>query len=105
MKRDGLSTCGCRAYGEKLLKAFFLAALLAGSAGAQSPNQIFGKYVKAIGGEKALRQINSWRVKGAITRQVDGSAGRYEASAMHPNLYASSLQMGAAAFETGFNGK
>src|SRR5258708_34431173 len=101
MKRDGLSTCGCRAYGEKLLQAFFLAALLAGSAGAQSPNQIFGKYVKAIGGEKALRQINSWRVKGGNTRQGGGAAGPQQATTMTPNPYSTSRQKCCAAVRTG----
>ncbi|MBK8317033.1 MAG: hypothetical protein IPL01_24720 [Acidobacteria bacterium] len=46
---------------------------------AQSPDKILKNAVKAMGGEKALRSIKSWRVKGTITdlrtrcRQLHGS--------------------------------
>src|SRR2546426_8309407 len=70
--------------------SFVFAALCATSASAQSADKIVKQAVKAMTngkGERALREIRSWQVKGTITDLKDGSSGSYRAAATPPDLY------------------
>src|SRR5215510_9612122 len=84
------------------------AALCAASALAQSADKIIKQAVKAMTngkGEKALREIRSWQVKGTITDLKDGVTGSYRASAAHPNLYAREFDLRGLETSMGYNGK
>src|SRR6266511_1268775 len=65
-------------------------ALCAASASAQTADKIVKQAVKAMTngkGERALREIRSWQVKGTITNLKDGSSGGDQAAATQPDLY------------------
>jgi len=88
--------------------SIIFAALYATSASAQSPDKIIRQAVKAMTngkGERALREIRSWEVKGTITNTKDGSTGGYRAYAMQPNLYACAFDLGGLEVSMGYNGK
>src|SRR5262249_6919377 len=66
------------------------AALCATSASAQSADKVIKQAAKAMTngkGERAMREIRSWRIKGTITDLKDGSSGSYRAAATQPDLY------------------
>jgi hypothetical protein len=72
---------------------------------AQSPDKIFKKAVKAMGGEKALRAVTSSRYDGKVTRLSDNAAGNFQAQAAQPNLYTSSFDLNGFETAAGYNGK
>ncbi len=75
---------------------------------AQSPDKVIKQAVKALSngkGEKALRNVRSWEVKGQLTRLSDKASGSYQAAALLPNLYASSFDVAGFEVSVGFNGK
>jgi hypothetical protein len=72
---------------------------------AQSAESVVKKAVKAAGGEKALRRVTSRLAEGTITRQRDGATGRFRATAMRPNLYSVSTELGGFESSEGYNGK
>jgi hypothetical protein len=76
--------------------ALCAAALLLGGATvpAQSADKVLKRAIKAMGGEKVLRRVTAWQTFGVITRRRDGATGRYQASAMHPNLYTVNWEIG-----------
>src|SRR5262245_29167391 len=85
-----------------------IAALCATGASAQSADKIIKQAVKAMTkgkGEKALREIRSWQVKGTITNLKDGYSGSYRAVAMQPNLYAREFDLRGLEVSLGYNGK
>jgi len=84
------------------------AALCAASASAQSADKIVKQAVKAMTngkGERALREIRSWQVKGTITNLKDGSSGDYRAAATQPNLYVREFDLRGLEGAMGYNGK
>src|SRR5262245_61464556 len=84
------------------------AALFAMSASAQSADKIVKQAVKAMTngkGEKALREIRSWQVKGTITNLKDGSTGDYRAAATRPDLYVREFDLRGLEGAMGYNGK
>src|SRR5262249_61648716 len=88
--------------------SIIFAALYATSASAQSPDKIIRQAVKAMTngkGEKALREIRSWEVKGRITNTKDGSTGGYRAYAMRPNPYPRAFDLGGVGGGMGYNSK
>jgi hypothetical protein len=88
--------------------SIIFAALSAISAPAQSADRIVKQSVKAMTngkGEKALREIRSWQVKGTITNLKDGYSGSYRAAAMQPNLYAREFDLRGLEVSLGYNGK
>jgi hypothetical protein len=97
--------------GKQTLRAAFsiiFAALCATSASAQSADKIVKQAVKAMTsgkGEKALREIRSWQVKGTITNLKDGSSGSYRAAATQPNLYVREFDLRGLEGAMGYNGK
>src|SRR5262249_68541 len=88
--------------------SIIFAVLCAASASAQSADKIIKQAVKAMTngkGEKALREIRSWQVKGTITNLKDGSSGGYRAVAAQPDLYAREYDLRGLEGVMGFNGK
>jgi hypothetical protein len=88
--------------------SIIFAAICPTSASAQSADKIIKHAVKAMTngkGEKALREIRSWQVKGTITNPKDGSTGAYRAYATHPNLYAYAFDLRGLEVSAGYNGK
>lgn len=78
------------------------------AASAQSADKVIKQAVKAMTngkGERALREIRSWQVRGTITNMKDGATGGYQASAMRPNLYTSSFDLRGLEVGAGYNGK
>src|SRR5215510_540285 len=72
-----------------------LAISLAQPALAQSADKILKQSIKimTIGdSEKALRRVTSWQAAGSVTRSRDGATGRFQMSAMRPNLYVFNLE-------------
>lgn len=90
------------------LISIIIAALCASSASAQSADKIVKQAVKAMTngkGEKALREIRSWQVKGTITNLKDGSSGSYRAAAAQPSLYVREFDLRGLEVSAGYNGK
>ncbi len=89
---------------------FFLAIALALAinASAQSTDKVIKQAVKAMTnnkGERALREIKSWQVKGTITNLKDGATGSYQSMAAQPNLYTVMFDQRGVETITGYNGK
>lgn len=75
---------------------------------AQSADKIIKQAVKAMSngkGERALRAVRAWQVKGKLTRGSDNASGNYQASAQAPNLYTSAFDVAGFEVAAGFNGK
>ena len=75
---------------------------------AQSPDKILKQAIKAMtngGGEKTLRNVKSWQVKGTVIRKGDGESGKYQASVMWPNLYTETFDLRGLETSVGYNGK
>jgi hypothetical protein len=88
--------------------SIIFAALFAMSASAQSADKIVKQAVKAMTngkGEKALREIRSWQVKGTITSLKDDSSGGYRAAAAQPSLYVREFDLRGLEVSAGYNGK
>src|SRR5215475_1226910 len=88
--------------------SIIFAALCATSASAQAPDKIVKQAVKAMTngkGERALREIRSWQVKGTITNLKDGSSGAYRAAAAQPDLYIREFDLRGLELSMGYNGK
>jgi len=88
--------------------SIIFAAICATSASAQSADKIVKQAVKAMTngkGEKALREIRSWQVKGTITSLKDGSSGGYRAAAARPNFYVREFDLRGLEVSAGYNGK
>ena len=83
----------------------FLIFLFSQIISAQSPNKILSQANKALGGEKALKTVQSWQISGKITRQADGASGAYRAFANNPNLYGEGYDLDGFEFAGGYNGK
>jgi hypothetical protein len=97
--------------GKQTLRAaiyIIFAALCGTSASAQSADKIIKQAVKAMTsgkGERALREIRSWQVKGTITNLKDSSSGSYRAAATQPNLYVREFDLRGLEGAMGYNGK
>src|SRR5262252_8326652 len=105
MKHPALSTTKLTLRAAVLI---IFAALCAASASAQSAEKVIKQAVKAMTngkGERALREIRSWQVKGTIINTKDGAAGGYQASAMQPALYSTSFDLRGLEVSSGYNGK
>jgi hypothetical protein len=78
------------------------------SASAQSADKVIKHAVKAMTsgkGEKALREIRSWQVKGVITNTKDGATGNYSAAATAPNFFTDTFDLRGLEVSVGYNGK
>jgi hypothetical protein len=75
---------------------------------AQSPDKVLKQAIKVMSngkGEKALRAVRSWQVKGTVTRLSDKASGSYQAQTLWPNLYTASFDVNGFEVAVGFNGK
>ncbi|QQS47549.1 MAG: hypothetical protein IPM66_02505 [Acidobacteriota bacterium] len=75
------------------------------TAPAQSAGSILKRSAKALGGEKALKKVGSWQIRGRITHLASGESGAYLASAMKPDLYAGEFDVRGLEVGFGYNGK
>lgn len=89
----------------RILVTFIALIFLSLTATAQSSDKILKQAVKALGGEKNLKRVTSWQVSGKLTRTNDAAAGRYQAFASQPDLYAVTMDIGGFAVSEGYNGK
>lgn len=80
-------------------------ALSVSAALAQSPSKILGQANKALGGEKSLKAVTSWRQSGKITRVSDGESGSYTAYAASGGLFGGSYDLNGFEVGFGYNGK
>lgn len=88
------------------LKICFIAILVFSlNVAAQSPGKVLGQANKALGGEKALKNIRAWQVRGTVTRKSDGARGEYRAFAQSPNLFGVSFDLNGFEEQSGYNGK
>jgi hypothetical protein len=88
--------------------SIFFVALCAAGASAQSADKIIKQAVKAMTngkGEKALREIRSWQVKGTITDLKDGASGAYRAAAAQPAFFIREFDLRGLEVSMGYNGK
>ncbi|MGH9831962.1 MAG: hypothetical protein ACREBD_36130 [Blastocatellia bacterium] len=96
---------------KKTLRALLLLVVALASAtgaSAQSAGKVIKQAVKAMThgkGEKALREVRSWQVKGAIMNTKDGATGNYRAAATRPNFYTDSFDLRGLEVSAGYNGK
>jgi len=75
------------------------------AAAAQSPAKILKEATRALGGEKVLRNVKSFRKKGTITRTKDGASGAFSEQGARPNLYNVEFDLNGFESESGYNGK
>jgi hypothetical protein len=88
-----------------LRKSFLLLLILAAGTFGQSQSKIISQANKALGGEKALKSITSWRQTGKITRTSDGATGPYTTMASNGNLYGGMFDLNGFEVAVGYNGK
>lgn len=98
--------------GIALLRLFFgvllaAAAMLArpSQANAQSAEKIVGQYLRAMGGAKALENIQSARWEGVVHETGAESTGSYTLILKSPDKFYSELIVGSERFTEAFNGK
>ena len=72
---------------------------------AQSPGKILKQANKALGGEKNLQSIKSFRKTGTITRVKDAATGAFQMQGAQPNFYNLTFDLDGFETESGFNGK
>ncbi|MDQ3013268.1 MAG: hypothetical protein M3X11_21505 [Acidobacteriota bacterium] len=92
----------------RILFPLVIALALAVTASAQSTDKVIKQAIKAMTnnkGERALREIKSWQVKGTITNLKDGATGSYQAMAAQPNLYTIMFDQHGLETIAGYNGK
>jgi hypothetical protein len=104
-----VSASGRRLHCWRLINSVLICLLAASAsaltARAQSADKILKQATKALGGEKALKNIRSWQAKGAIRRLNDGATGNWQAAAMLPGLYAVTFDVQGFEISQGYNGK
>lgn len=91
--------------GRILLAAVLVSARSSGAArAADGTGKVLDRCAKAMGGEKALRKVTSWQVRGTVTRG-DGRTGSFGASARVPGQFWQELRVGSDVYAEAFNGK
>ncbi|MFN0141098.1 MAG: hypothetical protein ACKVQW_13550 [Pyrinomonadaceae bacterium] len=88
-----------------LTRSLFIILVFSFAAVAQSPSKIVSQANKALGGEKVLKSVTSWRQTGTIRRQSDGASGKYSAFASAGSLFGDAFDLNGFEFAAGFNGK
>lgn len=86
-------------------RSLFIIFVFSFAAVAQSPSKIISQANKALGGEKTLKSVTSWRQTGTIRRQSDGASGKYSAFAAGGSLFGDTFDLNGFEFAAGFNGK
>lgn len=88
-----------------LTRSLLIILVFSFAAIAQSPSKIISQANKALGGEKTLKSVTSWRQTGTIRRQSDGASGKYSAFASSGSLFGDTFDLNGFEFAIGFNGK
>ncbi|HWQ31254.1 MAG TPA: hypothetical protein VNQ79_00100 [Blastocatellia bacterium] len=106
---DEVSASGRRLLVRRLLNSVLICLLTVSAAAltarAQSADKILKQATRALGGEKALKNIRSWQARGTIRRLSDGATGSWQAAAMLPGLYAVTFDLQGFEISQGYNGK
>lgn len=89
----------------KLGRSLFFILILAVAGLAQSPSKTISQANKALGGEKILKSVTSWRQTGTIRRQSDGASGKFSTFAGGGSLYGGIFDLNRFEFAVGYNGK
>jgi hypothetical protein len=89
----------------KLGRSLFFILICSALAVAQSPSKIISQANKALGGEKLLKSVASWRQTGTIRRLSDGASGKYSTFAAGGTLYGGMFDLNGFEFAVGYNGK
>jgi hypothetical protein len=92
-----------RGFLHKAAWCFFAVLLGAASLPAQKAEDIIKRHVKAIGGEKALKTIQSVRLEGTVT--VDGENHAFLWQTRKPDLFYVEVQTPQGAFIEAYNGR
>lgn len=71
----------------------------------QSPSKIISQANKALGGEKLLKSVTSWRQAGTIRRLSDGASGKYTTYSAGGSLYGGIFDLNGFEYAVGYNGK
>src|SRR4030095_1364179 len=82
-----------------------LLTLLVPTAFSQSPTKILKTAEKAMGGERAIRAIQSAEFTGTIKNVSDGSTGNFPMKTGRPGLYYAKYDLGGFEREAGANGR
>lgn len=89
----------------KLLTFIALLFFLVAGVSAQPPSRVLNYAEKALGGKRALTNVRSWEMSGAIRRAVDGASGRFVMRAAGPNLFNFAYDLDGFEYEWGYNGR
>ncbi len=101
--RKALSLAGCTLL---LGAALSAAPLLADNHELPSPEEITGRYIEALGGEKAIRAHTSRTIKGAFELPAMGMSGQSTIYAMAPDKMVARNEMpGFGETVSGYNGE
>ena len=79
--------------------------LIAPAAFAQSPSKILKAAEKVMGGERAMRAVQSMQSTGTIKNVGDGSEGKFTMNTSRPGLYHVKYDLGGFEYEAGTNGR
>ena len=88
-----------------LTSSFAVLFVLAIGVIAQSPDKVLKQAAKALGGDKALRDVRSLSIKGKITRLADDSSGNFLVRSGAPNSYYITYDLNGFETSAGYNGK
>lgn len=89
----------------KLKGLLFLILILPIVAFTQSPSKVISQANKALGGEKLLKSVTSWRQAGTIRRLSDGASGKYTTYSAGGSLYGGIFDLNGFEYAVGYNGK
>lgn len=88
-----------------IISLFAVFLLSDAASAAESADKIIKRAVRAMGGEKALKRVNSRQTRGTVTRLRDEAAGSYQTGTMQPDFYALTFDVAGFEISAGFNGK
>ena len=88
-----------------LTRSLFFIFIFSFGVAAQSPSKIISQANKALGGEKILKSVTSWRQTGTIRRLSDGASGKYSSFAAGGAFYGGMFDLNGFEFAVGYNGK
>lgn len=88
-----------------IIRVLFVLILFASTASAQSPDRLLKQASKAMGGERALRNITARAASGTITRASDGVQGSFQLLTRKPDFYLLKFDLGGLETSEGSNGK
>ena len=89
----------------RVLLGLGLLTLLVPAAFSQSPTKILKTAERAMGGERAIRAIQSAESTGTIKNVSDGSAGSFTMKTGRPGRYYIKYDLGGFEYEAGANGR